>query len=286
MNPPKIKKGLGRGLDALLGGDTLPSENAGNLTTLPVGDLQPGKYQPRTRMDAGSLEELAASIKSQGLMQPITVRPVGGGKHEIIAGERRWRAAQIAELTEVPVIIRDIPDEAALAMSLIENIQREDLNPLEEAMGIQRLIDEFGMTHQQAADALGRSRPATSNLLRLLQLQESVRELLMVGDIEMGHARALLALAPADQILVGNQVVAKRLSVRDTEKLVNSRLHPKDAKTARRAEASQDLLRLEEDLSDKLGARVKIKANKKGAGAITIEFGNLDQLDGVLERIK
>jgi ParB family chromosome partitioning protein len=285
MTPPKLK-GLGRGLDALLGGDTLPSDNVGNLTTLPVMDLQPGKYQPRTRMDAGSLEELAASIRTQGLMQPITVRPVGGGRHEIIAGERRWRAAQIAEMTEVPVIIRDIPDEAALAMSLIENIQREDLNPLEEALGIQRLIDEFGMTHQQAADALGRSRPATSNLLRLLQLGESVREMLMVGDIEMGHARALLALPSAEQILVGNQVVAKRLSVRDTEKLVSSKLTPKDDKTTKRAAASQDLLRLEEDLSDKLGATVKIKANKKGAGVLSIDFGSLDQLDGVLERFK
>ena len=285
MTPPKLK-GLGRGLDALLGGDTLPSDNVGNLTTLPVMDLQPGKYQPRTRMDAGSLEELAASIRTQGLMQPITVRPVGGGRHEIIAGERRWRAAQIAEMTEVPVIIRDIPDEAALAMSLIENIQREDLNPLEEALGIQRLIDEFGMTHQQAADALGRSRPATSNLLRLLQLTDAVRELLMIGDIEMGHARALLALSSAEQIMVGNQVVAKRLSVRDTEKLVSSKLTPKDAKGTKRVEASQDLLRLEEDLSDKLGATVKIKANKKGAGTMTIDFGSLDQLDGLLERFK
>jgi ParB family transcriptional regulator, chromosome partitioning protein len=285
VTPPKLK-GLGRGLDALLGGDTLPSDNVGNLTTLPVMDLQPGKYQPRTRMDAGSLEELAASIRTQGLMQPITVRPIGGGRHEIIAGERRWRAAQIAEMTEVPVIIRDIPDEAALAMSLIENIQREDLNPLEEALGIQRLIDEFGMTHQQAADALGRSRPATSNLLRLLQLGESVREMLMVGDIEMGHARALLALPAAEQILVGNQVVAKRLSVRDTEKLVSSKLAAKDDKTVKRVAASQDLLRLESDLSDKLGATVKIKANKKGAGSVTIDFGSLDQLDGLLERLK
>lgn len=285
MTPPKLK-GLGRGLDALLGSDTLPSDNVGNLTTLPVMDLQPGKYQPRTRMDAGSLEELAASIRTQGLMQPITVRPVAGGRHEIIAGERRWRAAQIAEMTEVPVIIRDIPDEAALAMSLIENIQREDLNPLEEALGIQRLIDEFGMTHQQAADALGRSRPATSNLLRLLQLGEPVREMLMVGDIEMGHARALLALSSAEQILVGTQVVAKRLSVRDTEKLVSSKLATKDEKTVKRAAASQDLLRLESDLSDKLGATVKIKANKKGAGSVTIDFGSLDQLDGLLERLK
>ncbi|MDQ8023710.1 MAG: ParB/RepB/Spo0J family partition protein [Moraxellaceae bacterium] len=284
MTPPKMK-GLGRGLEALLGGDTLPADT-GNLTTLPVGGLQPGKYQPRTRMDAGSLEELAASIKAQGLMQPITVRPVAGGKHEIIAGERRWRAAQLAELTEVPVIIRDIPDEAALAMSLIENIQREDLNPLEEALGIQRLIDEFGMTHQQAADALGRSRPATSNLLRLLQLQEAVREMLMLGDIEMGHARALLAVDPAQQILLANQVVAKRLSVRDTEKLVSSQLKPRDEKTAKRAENSQDVLRLEEELSDRFAATVKIKASKKGVGTLTISFGSLDQLDGILGKLK
>ena len=196
-------------------------------------DLQPGKYQPRTRMDAGSLEELAASIRAQGMMQPITVRPIGSGRYEIIAGERRWRAAQIAEMVEVTVIIRDIPDESALAMSLIENIQREDLNPLEEAVGIQRLIEEFGMTHQQAADALGRSRPATSNLLRLFQLPEAVRELLMAGDIEMGHARALLPLDSADQIIAANQVVAKRLSVRDTEKLVNSQLKPENEKSQR-----------------------------------------------------
>ncbi|MEC5398252.1 ParB/RepB/Spo0J family partition protein [Uliginosibacterium sp. H1] len=284
MTPPKMK-GLGRGLEALLGGDTLPADT-GNLTTLPVGGLQPGKYQPRTRMDAGSLEELAASIKAQGLMQPITVRPIAGGRHEIIAGERRWRAAQIAELSEVPVIIRDIPDEAALAMSLIENIQREDLNPLEEALGIQRLIDEFGMTHQQAADALGRSRPATSNLLRLLQLQEAVREMLMLGDIEMGHARALLAVDPAQQILLANQVVAKRLSVRDTEKLVSSQLKPRDEKSAKRVESNQDVLRLEEELSDRFAATVKIKASKKGAGTLTISFGNLDQLDGILGKLK
>ncbi|MGC3962627.1 MAG: ParB/RepB/Spo0J family partition protein [Rhodocyclaceae bacterium] len=284
MSTPK-KKGLGRGLEALLGGDTLPADS-GNLSTLPVDALQPGKYQPRTRMDAGSLEELAASIRAQGLMQPIIVRPIGAGRHEIIAGERRWRASQLAELTEVPVIIREIPDEAALAMSLIENIQREDLNPLEEATGIQRLIDEFGMTHQQAADAVGRSRPATSNLLRLLQLPEPVRELLMAGDIEMGHARALLALAGADQIMVANQIVAKRLSVREAEKLVSSLLKPKDEKSFKRHEASRDVLRLEEELADRLGATVKIKANKKGAGSLSIEFGNLDQLDGLLERIR
>ena len=281
---PKMK-GLGRGLEALLGGDTLPAD-AGNLTTLATGRLQPGKYQPRTRMDAGSLEELAASIRTQGVMQPIIVRSVGEDRYEIIAGERRWRAAQLAELAEVPVIIREIPDEAALAMSLIENIQRENLNPLEEALGIHRLIEEFDMTHQQAADAVGRSRPATSNLLRLLHLPEPVRELLMAGDIEMGHARALLSVEPAQQVLFANQVVAKRLSVREIEKLVHAELSPKDKSLKAGAEPNRDVLRLEEELADKLGAVVKIKANKKGVGAVTIEFASLDQLDDLLGKIK
>jgi ParB family transcriptional regulator, chromosome partitioning protein len=284
MTPPKMK-GLGRGLEALLGTDATTPTDSSNLTTLAVGLLQPGKYQPRTRMDAGSLEELAASIRAQGLMQPIIVRPIGAGRHEIIAGERRWRAAQIAELTEVPVIVREIPDEAALAMSLIENIQREDLNPLEEATGIQRLIDEFGMTHQQAADAVGRSRPATSNLLRLLNLPKPVQEFLMAGDIEMGHARSLLSLEPADQILVANQVIAKRLSVRETEKLVNHRLKPQEDSRKAKPDADRDVLRLQEELSDKIGAVVNIKANKKGAGTLVIEFASLDQLDGLITRI-
>lgn len=284
MTPPKLK-GLGRGLDVLLGADK-PTEGGSNLATLAVGLLQPGKYQPRTRMDAGSLEELAASIRTQGLMQPIVVRGIGEGRYEIIAGERRWRAAQIAQMTEVPVIIREIPDEAALAMSLIENIQREDLNPLEEAMGIDRLIKEFGMTHQQAADAVGRSRPATSNLLRLLQLAGQARELLMAGDIEMGHARALLALPEVEQVQLANQIVAKRLSVREAEKLVNSQLKPKDPKSLKRQETSRDVLRLEEELADRLGATVKIKSNKKGVGSVTINFGSLDQLDGLLEKMR
>ena len=284
MTPPKMK-GLGRGLEALLGTDATTPTDSSNLTTLAVGLLQPGKYQPRTRMDAGSLEELAASIRAQGLMQPIIVRPIGAGRHEIIAGERRWRAAQIAELTEVPVIVREIPDEAALAMSLIENIQREDLNPLEEATGIQRLIDEFGMTHQQAADAVGRSRPATSNLLRLLNLPKPVQEFLMAGDIEMGHARSLLSLEPADQILVANQVIAKRLSVRETEKLVNHRLKPQEDSRKAKPDADRDVLRLQEELSDKIGAVVNIKANNKGAGTLVIEFASLDQLDGLITRI-
>jgi len=278
----KKPKGLGRGLEALLGGDT-PSDEKGRLDTLFVELLQPGKYQPRTRMDAGSLEELAASIRAQGVMSPILVRPVGDGRYEIIAGERRWRAAQIAELAEVPVLIREIPDEAALAMSLIENIQREDLNPLEEALGIHRLIEEFGMTHQQAADAVGRSRPATSNLLRLLSLTDPVRELLMAGDIEMGHARAVLALEGAQQVMLANLVVAKRLSVRETEKAVQHALKPPAEKAPKPVD--RDVARLEEDLADRLGATVKIQANKKGVGKLVISFGSLDQLDGILGRL-
>src|SRR5664279_2372603 len=216
MNPPKMK-GLGRGLDALLAANNDPESH--RQETLSVGLLQPGKYQPRTRMDPGSLEELAASIKAQGLIQPISVRPVAGGRYEIIAGERRWRAAQIAGLFELPVLIRDIPDDAALAMSLIENIQREDLNPLEEAAGIQRLIDEFQMTHQQAADAVGRSRSAATNLLRLLQLAKSAQDMLMAGNIEMGHARALLPLSKSEQGRIAALVADKGFSVRETERL-------------------------------------------------------------------
>jgi ParB family chromosome partitioning protein len=238
-------------------------------------------------MDPGSLEELAASIKAQGLIQPISVRPVGGvgsNRYEIIAGERRWRAAQIAGLGEVPVLIRDIPDDAALAISLIENIQREDLNPLEEAAGIQRLIDEFEMTHQQAADALGRSRSAATNLLRLLQLAKPAQDMLMAGDIEMGHARALLALPKAEQGRLAAMVVEKSYSVRDTERLVAHELNPPHKKEGL-IKADRDLLRLEEDLSDRLGATVKINANRKGAGALTIRFSSLDQLDGLLARL-
>jgi ParB family chromosome partitioning protein len=278
-------KGLGRGLDTLLDPET--SSKAQRQDVLPVGALQPGKYQPRTRMDPGSLEELAASIKAQGLIQPISVRPVGGvgsNRYEIIAGERRWRAAQIAGLGEVPVLIRDIPDDAALAMSLIENIQREDLNPLEEAAGIQRLIDEFEMTHQQAADALGRSRSAATNLLRLLQLAKPAQDMLMAGDIEMGHARALLALPKAEQGRLAAMVVEKSYSVRDTERLVAHELNPPHKKEGL-IKADRDLLRLEEDLSDRLGATVKINANRKGAGALTIRFSSLDQLDGLLARL-
>ncbi|MBK7354816.1 ParB/RepB/Spo0J family partition protein [Propionivibrio sp.] len=279
-------KGLGRGLDALLAGNE--AQGREQQRSLPVGNLQAGKYQPRTRMDSAALEELAASIRVQGLMQPILVRPLdsqtGEDRYEIIAGERRWRAAQMAGLREVPTLIRDIPDESALAMALIENIQRENLNPLEEAQGLQRLIDEFAMTHQQAADAVGRSRPAASNLLRLLQLAEPVQELLMRGEIDMGHARALLPLAGALQIQLAQRIVQKGLSVRDAERMVQQALKP--PKTVETRKPDRDVLRLQEELSDFLGAQVEIHTNKKGAGKIQIEFGGLDQLEGILQRIR
>ena len=277
-------KGLGRGLDALLAGDR--SAGSEQQRSLPVDRLQAGKYQPRTRMDAASLDELAASIRAQGLMQPILVRPLGDAsdRYEIVAGERRWRAAQIAGLTEVPTLIREIPDESALAMALIENIQRENLNPLEEAQGLQRLIDEFSMTHQQAADAVGRSRPAASNLLRLLQLAPPVQEMLMQGEVDMGHARALLPLSGDLQVLLAQRIVQKRLSVREAERLAQQALKPQKAPEAHKPD--RDLLRLQEELSDVLGAQVEIRANKKGAGRIQIGFGNLDQLEGILQRLK
>jgi len=283
MNPPKQKKGLGRGLGALLDANSGPEST--RQDTLLVTDLQPGKYQPRTRMDQDSLNELAASIKAQGIMQPVLVRPLAEGKYEIIAGERRWQTAQLAGLNEVPALVRDIPDEAALAMSLIENIQRENLNPLEEAAGIQRLIDEFNMTHQQAADAVGRSRPAASNLLRLLHLAKPVQECLFSGELDMGHARALLPLHKIDQARLAALVVHKGLSVRETEKLVQRELNPPPEKTASH-KPDRDLLRLEEELADSLGAPIKLVTNKKGAGSLSIRFGSLEQLEGILQRLR
>ena len=283
MNPPRHKGGLGRGLDALLagnsGGDVVHQE------TLAVTALQPGKYQPRTHMDQESLRELAASIKAQGVMQPILVRPVGAGRFEIIAGERRWRAAQLAGIAEVPTLIRDIADEAALAMSLIENIQREDLNPLEEAAGLQRLIDEFSMTHQQAADAVGRSRPAASNLLRLLHLAKPVQEALFAGTLDMGHARALLSLSKLEQVKLAAMVTKKGLSVRETERLVARQLQPPAQKNGGR-QPDRDLLRLEEELADAIGAQVKVSARAGGGGTLAISYASLDQLDGIIERLK
>jgi ParB family chromosome partitioning protein len=275
-------RGLGRGLDALLAGDE--SAKKEQQRSLPVTALQPGKYQPRTQMDKVSLDELAASIRAQGLMQPILVRPVAQDRYEIIAGERRWRAAQLAGLAEVPTLIRDIPDENALAMALIENIQRENLNPLEEALGLQRLVDEFSLTHQQAADAVGRSRPAASNLIRLLQLAKPVQDMLMAGEIEMGHARALLPLAAVLQVQLAQRVAQKGMSVREAERLVQREMSPPSERIAPKPD--RDVLRLQEELADALGASVAIKANRKGAGKLTIDFSDLDQLEVILARLK
>src|SRR5471032_3144440 len=282
----KKLKGLGRGLDALLGGD-LNNPAPDTPSELPVSQMQAGKYQPRTRMDEGGLQELAASIKTQGIMQPILVRPVGSDtltgqvKYEIIAGERRFRAAQIAGLELLPVLVRDVDDQAAAAMALIENIQREDLNPLEEAQGIHRLITDFSFTHEQAASAV-------SNLLRLMNLAAPVQTMLMAGDVDMGHARALLAVDAATQINLANQVVAKRLSVRETEKLVQRAQAEQSAPAveARHKEKSGDISRLEEELSDTLATPVVFKMGAKGRGQMIIDFADLDILDGVLARLR
>ena len=286
----KKLKGLGRGLEALLGGDgdlTAQQPDPGSPSSLPVTSLQAGKYQPRTRMDEGALNELAASIKAQGIMQPVLVRPVGSGRYEIIAGERRFRAAQLAGLDAIPVLVRDVDDQAAAAMALIENIHREDLNPLEEAQGIQRLIGDFNFTHEQAATAVGRSRSAVSNLLRLMNLAAPVQTMLMAGDIDMGHARALLAVDAASQITLANQVVAKRLSVRETEKLVTRTMEEQNAPAKGAAkEKSGDIVRLEEELSDKLATPVLFKMGAKGRGQMIIDFADLDVLDGVLARLR
>lgn len=290
----KKSKGLGRGLDALLGGSGDIVEAApsvpGAPSTLNVTQMQAGKYQPRTRMDEGALQELAASIKAQGLMQPILVRPLAanGERYEIIAGERRYRAAQIAGLTEVPVLVKDVDDQAAAAMALIENMQREDLNPLEEAQGIHRLISDFNFTHEQAASSVGRSRSAVSNLLRLLNLAKPVQTMLMAGDIDMGHARALLAADAATQITLANQIVAKRMSVREAEKLVVRTTTEQAANNKPRAgkEKSRDIARLEEELSDALATRVSIKLGAKNKGQLIIDFTELDLLDAVIAKLR
>ena len=275
-------KGLGRGLDALLGGDDAPAMT-NSLRNLGVAQLQPGKYQPRTHMDQGSLQALADSIKVQGLIQPILVREVADQHYEIIAGERRWRAAQLAGLSEVPVVIKVVADEAALAMALIENIQREDLNPLEEAGGIQRLIEEFGLTHQTAAEAVGRSRSAVSNLLRLLNLAKPVQDLLMSDRLDMGHARALLPLTQAQQSETAHSIVQKQLSVRETEKLVAKLLAPTPVASKN---PDRDIQNLEEALSDSLGTRVNIQPRKGGAGKLTIEYLSHEQLEVVLNKLQ
>ena len=300
----KKTKGLGRGLEALLGPQVaehaaaaLPDD--GLPHTLALTDLVPGRYQPRTHMDEGALYELAESIKAQGIMQPILVRRLADGEHagqyEIIAGERRFRAAKIAGLDSVPVLVRDVPDEAAAAMALIENMQREDLNPLEEALGLSRLVKEFGLTHEQAAQAVGRSRSAASNLLRLLNLAEPVQTMLMAGDIDMGHARALLTLDRAAQITAGHQIAVKKLSVREAEALVKkvgaeASLAPQKPAKAK----SRDILRVEEELSDLLMAQVEVRVKKRvkrgsrmeEMGELAIQFGSLDALNGLIERLR
>ncbi len=284
----KKKKRLGRGLDALLSGGVAetaqaPSAKSDTPNSLPIEKMQPGEYQPRTNMDPDSLQDLASSIRSQGIIQPILVRPIAGQKYEIIAGERRWRAAQIAELSEVPVLVRDIPDEATIAMALIENIQRENLNSLEEAIALKRLMDEFELTHEEMAKSIGRSSTAVTNLLRLLGLSHGAKQLLEHGKIEMGHARAILGLAIERQDYVAAEVYAKRLSVRQTEALVRSYSEVK--KKPEKPEKSSDIQRLEETLSDKLGTRVQVQ-DKNGKGRIIIDYKSLDTLDGIIDHIK
>jgi ParB family chromosome partitioning protein len=294
----KKPKGLGRGLEALLGPQLSAAVTAdgqpGQPGALKLAQLLPGRYQPRTRMDEGSLFELAESIRSQGIMQPILVRPLpprdGLPMYEIIAGERRSRAAKIAGLDEVPVLVRDVPDQAAAAMALIENIQREDLNPLEEAQGVQRLVSEFGLTHEEAAQAIGRSRSATTNLLRLITLAEPVQQMLMAGDLDMGHARALVPLDKAHQITCANQIVAKKLSVREAEKLVQRGDTPRQTPLLRmKGEHPRDIARIEEQLADWLTAKVEIRVKKRSrggpAGEVAIAFGSLDELNGLLDKL-
>jgi ParB family chromosome partitioning protein len=279
-------KGLGRGLDALLAGTDEAAPSGEQLQTISIDRLRPGKYQPRTRMDAESLAELALSIREQGIMQPILVRPVEGGRFEIVAGERRWRAAQQAGLRDIPALVKNVPDQSALAVALIENIQREDLNPLEEARGLQRLIDEFGLTHDTAAKAVGRSRSAVSNLLRLNSLAPPVQEYVLAGSLEMGHARALLALAIDQQSGAAARVVDGALSVRETERLVHGLLNPAKRAARRKGKPAYDAdtARLENDLSERLGAVVHIEPGRQGAGRIVIRYSTLDQLDGIVAR--
>jgi len=281
-------KGLGRGLDALLsGGSTDDAANAGALQTIAIDRVRPGKLQPRTHMDDAALGELAASIKEQGVMQPILVRPVDGGRFEIIAGERRWRAAQRAGLREIPALVKSVDDDNALALALIENIQRENLNPLEEALGLARLVEEFGLTHDAVAKAIGRSRSAVSNLLRLTQLAKPVQDYLMSGALEMGHARALLALPAAQQGGAAARVVSEGLSVRDTERLVGTLATPAPRAARRTTQARDaDTVRLETEVAEKLGARVRIEPGRKGAGRVVISYNTLEELDGILARIR
>jgi ParB family chromosome partitioning protein len=280
-------KGLGRGLDALLSGSE--EAKAGDvMQSLAIDRIRSGRYQPRTRMDEAALAELTESIRVQGVVQPILVRPIADGRYEIVVGERRWRAAQRAGLKEIPALVRSVPDQAALAVALIENIQREDLNPLEEAQGIKRLIDEFGMTHEAAAQAVGRSRSAVTNLLRLTQLAPPVQALVLADKIDMGHARALLALPVSQQASAAAKIAAEGLSVRDAERLAHSLLHPEKraARRAARRAGNGDLARLETELADALGATVRIEPTRKGAGRVVIRYSSLEQLDGILKKLR
>ncbi len=283
------KPGLGKGLDILLSSASKAKkaeENSNSgMRLLPVDKIEKGQYQPRLSIEPEALQQLADSIKAQGLIQPVVVRPIGGGKFELIAGERRWRACQIAGLHDIPAVVKDIPDQAAAAMSLIENIQREDLNPLEEAIAMERLIEEFGLTHQQTADSVGRSRSAITNLLRLLVLEDKTKALLDKGELEMGHARALLGLGGSKQVEAAEKVANRGMSVRDTERLVKKLANP-DAGKQVESNKAPEVLKLEQQLSEKLGANIQIKYNNKGKGKLTIDYNSLDELDGILEHIK
>lgn len=283
---PRKKPALGRNLSSMLSQTTLKNvadrESADELKQLPLDVIHPGRFQPRSVFDEEKLEELASSIRTQGVVQPIVVRSLGGGKFELIAGERRWRAAQLAEIDKIPAVVRDVTDEVAVAMSLIENIQREDLNPLEEATALRRLIDDFQMTHQEAADAVGRSRAAVSNLLRLLELMQEVKDMVDVRDLEMGHARALLSLKEDLQLQAAREVVRKKLSVRETEALVR-RLQTPGKKTGRRIDP--DIQRLQNQIGETLGARVIIQHQASGKGKLVISYNNSDEFEGILERL-
>jgi len=295
------KRGLGRGLDALLSGTKdiqaaaetdlsnqadAPTPVEGELKQLPVEYLQRGKYQPRRDMDQDALEELAGSIRAQGVMQPIVVRPIGDNKYEIVAGERRWRATQLAGLDKIPAVIRDIPDETAIALALIENIQREDLNPMEEAFALKRLQDEFELTQQQVAEAVGKSRTAVTNSLRLLNLTDEVKTMLEHGDLEMGHARCLLTLEPEKQRTVARAVVAKSLSVRQTEALAKKAAEENDLEAVIKEDSNKDILKLQEQLGEKVGVPVKIQHAKNGSGKLVLKYNNLDELDGILAHLQ
>jgi ParB family transcriptional regulator, chromosome partitioning protein len=280
-------KGLGRGLDALLGAAPESSSQDERLAQLPVETLRPGKYQPRTRMDEASLADLAESIRARGVIQPVVVRPVGEGRYELLAGERHWRAARIAGLERIPAIIREVPDDVALGIGLIENIQREDLNPIEEAAGIKRLIDEFRLTHEEAARAVGRSRAGVTNLLRLLDLAPAAQAFVQDGRIDMGHARALLGVSKAKQVELAHRIAELGLSVREAERLVQQASSAPRARQAGSAQAlDPDTRRLQEELSEALGAVVHLKPRAAGRGSIVVDYGSLDELEGLLARLK